>query len=55
MYHSQSQNPYALKPVLSSQTSIRPSQTKTVEKIDTAATYFQIITFNVFNFLANFT
>ena len=32
-------NPYALKPVPPSQTSIRSSQTKAVEIIDTAAEY----------------
>ena len=32
-----SHNPYALKPVPSAPTLIRPSQTKAMEKIDTAA------------------
>ena len=40
-----SQNPYTLKPVLSPQTSIRSTQTKALEKIDTAAinTIFKIL------------
>ena len=40
---------YALKPVLSAPTSIRPSQNKAVEKIDTAAQFTQIR-----RFLSNF-
>ena len=33
-------NPYDIKPVLSSQTTIPPSQTKAMENIDTAAVHY---------------